>query len=116
MSVRKTVTSTRCSQLVPESSRMARTLAKTLWHWATMSLPTTLPSASKTTPGMSLLPRTLGPIPERKRRLPTRRACGKRPTGSAARDEWTDEEMATTPSLELDAHVLWLGEEAHGLE
>src|ERR1700704_5425405 len=44
-----------------------------------------LPAASSATPGISLLPRTRGPIPERKRKLPTRLACGNAPTGSGAR-------------------------------
>src|SRR6185503_13141551 len=44
----------------------------------------TLRSASRVTPGISLLPRTRGPIPERKRRLPTRLACGKAPSGAGA--------------------------------
>src|SRR6476659_3795971 len=44
------------------------------------------PSASRVTPGISLLPRTRGPIPERKRKLPTRLACGNAPTGSGARE------------------------------
>src|SRR4029434_1091178 len=45
-----------------------------------------LRSASSVTPGISLLPRTRGPIPERKRRSPTLLACGNAPTGSAARE------------------------------
>src|SRR6266404_210214 len=45
-----------------------------------------LPAASSVTPGISLLPRTRGPIPERNRRLPTRLACGNAPTGSGARE------------------------------
>src|SRR5437588_11940730 len=44
-----------------------------------------LPVASSVTPGISLLPRTRGPMPERKSKLPTRLACGKAPTGSGAR-------------------------------
>src|ERR1700730_16346213 len=44
-----------------------------------------LPDGSSVTPGISLLPRTRGPIPERKRKLPTRLACGNAPTGSGAR-------------------------------
>src|SRR5205807_4367220 len=44
-----------------------------------------LPAESSVTPGISLLPRTRGPIPERKRKLPTRFACGNAPTGSGAR-------------------------------
>src|SRR6266480_794701 len=44
------------------------------------------PSASRVTPGISLLPRTRGPIPERKIRLPTRLACGNAPTASGARE------------------------------
>src|SRR5450631_730083 len=115
MSVRKTVTSTRRSQVVPASSRMARTLAKTLSHWAMMSLATTLPAASKVTPGISLLPRRRGPMPERNSRFPTRRACGKLPTGSAARFEVTEEDMGKgAPPLKLDADVLFFGEEAQG--
>src|SRR5207302_8697105 len=45
-----------------------------------------LPVESSVTPGISLLPRTRGPMPERKRRLPTRFACGNAPTGSGARE------------------------------
>src|SRR5476651_260140 len=45
-----------------------------------------LPVASSETPGISLLPRTRGPIPERNRKLPTRLACGNAPTGSGARE------------------------------
>src|SRR5207253_11201912 len=45
-----------------------------------------LPAASSVTPGISLRPRTRGPIPERNSRLPTRLACGKAPTGSGARE------------------------------
>src|SRR5205809_5290707 len=44
-----------------------------------------LPVASSVTPGISLLPRTRGPMPERKSKLPTRFACGNAPTGSGAR-------------------------------
>ena len=42
--------------------------------------------ASSVTPGISLLPRTRGPMPERKSKLPTRFACGNAPTGSGARE------------------------------
>src|SRR2546423_7624696 len=45
-----------------------------------------LPAASSLTPGISLLPRLRGPIPERKSKLPTRLACGNAPTGSGARE------------------------------
>src|SRR5438034_2183944 len=45
-----------------------------------------LPAESSVTPGISLLPRTRGPMPERKRKLPTRLACGNAPTGSGARE------------------------------
>src|SRR6266699_5918145 len=45
-----------------------------------------LPVASRVTPGISLLPRVRGPIPERNRKLPTRLACGNAPTGSGARE------------------------------
>src|SRR5208283_3423658 len=116
MSVRKTVTSTRCSHLVPASSRMARTLANTLWHWATMSLARTFPSSSKVTPGMLLLPRTRGPIPERKRRFPTRRAWGNWPTGAATRAEVTDVTEDLLGDLQLDADVLRLSEKAQRLD
>src|SRR5204862_6168220 len=44
-----------------------------------------LPEESSVTPGMSLLPRTRGPIPERDNNSPTRFACGNAPTGSGAR-------------------------------
>src|SRR5436190_19865497 len=43
-----------------------------------------LPVASRVTPGISLLPRTRGPMPERNRKFPTRFACGNAPTGSGA--------------------------------
>src|SRR5438876_4387482 len=46
----------------------------------------TLPLESRVTPGISLLPRVRGPIPERKSKLPTRFACGNAPTGSGARE------------------------------
>src|SRR5438874_10349851 len=45
-----------------------------------------LPAESNVTPGISLLLRTRGPIPERNSRLPTRFACGNAPTGSGARE------------------------------
>src|ERR1700676_1524696 len=45
-----------------------------------------LPAASSVTPGISLLPRVRGPIPERNRKSPTRLACGNAPTGSGARE------------------------------
>src|SRR6266849_7322719 len=45
-----------------------------------------LPAASSVTPGISLLPRTRGPMPERNNKLPTRFACGNAPTGSGARE------------------------------
>src|SRR5713101_1596596 len=45
-----------------------------------------LPAASSVTPGISLLSRTRGPIPERNKKLPTRFACGNAPTGSGARE------------------------------
>src|SRR2546428_3462648 len=45
-----------------------------------------LPAESSVTPGISLLPRTRGPMPERNRKLPTRFACGNAPTGSGARE------------------------------
>src|SRR6476661_10852103 len=45
-----------------------------------------VPLGSSVTPGISLLPRTRGPIPERKSKLPTRLACGNAPTGSGARE------------------------------
>src|SRR5271167_4315885 len=115
MSVRKTVTSTSRSHVVPASSRMARTLAKTLSHWATMSLATTFPSTSRVTPGISLLPRTRGPMPDRNRRFPTRRACGKLPTGSAARVEVTEEDIRFASPLELDADILGLCEKTQRL-
>jgi hypothetical protein len=43
-------------------------------------------SASSVTPGISWLPRTRGPIPERNKKSPTLLACGNAPTGSAARE------------------------------
>src|SRR5437879_972376 len=45
-----------------------------------------LPALSSVTPGISLLPRTRGPMPERNNKLPTRFACGNAPTGSGARE------------------------------
>src|SRR5215813_86193 len=116
MSVRNTVTSTRRSQLVPASSRMAFTFSNTLLHCTAMSWSTTLPWASRVTPGMSLLPFTRGPMPERKRRLPTRRAWGNAPTGAAARCEITRSDMGLIASLEIDADVLRLGEEAQDVQ
>src|SRR5881275_262331 len=44
-----------------------------------------LPEESSVTPGISLLPRTRGPIPDRNKSSPTRFACGNAPTGSGAR-------------------------------
>src|SRR5260370_33615010 len=44
-----------------------------------------LPTESSITPGISLLPRTRGPMPERNSRFPTRFAGGNAPTGSGAR-------------------------------
>src|SRR6516165_6796416 len=116
MSVRNTVTSTSRSQLVPASSRMCFTFSNTLLHCTAMSWSTTLPWASRVTPGMSLLPFTRGPIPERKRRFPTRRAWGKDPTGAAARCEITRSDMGSAPFLEIDADVLRLGEEAQDVQ
>jgi hypothetical protein len=43
------------------------------------------PEESSLTPGISLLPRTRGPIPDRNNNPPTRFACGNAPTGSGAR-------------------------------
>src|ERR1700754_3489107 len=40
---------------------------------------------SNVTPGISLLPRLRGPMPDRNNRFPTRLACGNAPTGSGAR-------------------------------
>src|SRR5438045_7866852 len=45
-----------------------------------------LPAESNVTPGISLLLRLRGPIPERNNRSPTRFACGNAPTGSGARE------------------------------
>src|SRR5947208_10200961 len=45
-----------------------------------------LPAESNVTPGISLLPRLRGPMPERNNKSPTRFACGKAPTGSGARE------------------------------
>src|SRR5713101_5522470 len=45
-----------------------------------------LPPESSVTPGISFLPRTRGPMPERNKKLPTRFACGNAPTGSGARE------------------------------
>src|ERR1700731_4515859 len=85
MFVRKTVTSTMSFQLAPASSRTSRTFSKAARHCFSISWLSILPSAVSVAPGISLLPRTRGPIPERKRKLPTRLACGNAPTGSGAR-------------------------------
>src|SRR5438876_6180404 len=45
-----------------------------------------LPDESSVTPGISLLPRTRGPMPEKNSKSPTRFACGNAPTGSGARE------------------------------
>src|SRR5262249_30968352 len=47
-----------------------------------------LPDESSLTPGIALLPRLRGPIPDRNNRFPTRFACGNAPTGSGARELW----------------------------
>src|SRR5262250_1849123 len=44
-----------------------------------------LPAESNVTPGISLLPRLRGPMPDRNNRFPTRFAWGNAPTGSGAR-------------------------------
>src|SRR5438067_1287290 len=85
MSVRKTVTSTMSRQVAPASSSTSRTFSNTASHCVSMSSLTTLPEASSVTPGISLLPRTRGPIPDRNKSSPTRLACGNAPTGSGAR-------------------------------
>src|SRR5688500_16592372 len=46
-----------------------------------------LPFASNSTPGIFLVPRSRGPTPDKNKRLPTRRACGYKPTGSGALDD-----------------------------
>src|SRR5437773_3330741 len=56
----------------------------------------TLPASSSITPGISLVPRCRGPIPDRNKRSPTRFACGNAPTGSGAR------------SLSKDLLIDWL--------
>src|SRR5215831_20832208 len=114
MSVRNTVTSTRWSQVVPASSRMARTLSNTLLHWMAMSWSVTLPCASSVTPGMSWLPRTRGPMPERKRRFPTRRAWKGAHRGRGALRGHSVRHGPST-SLQVNADVLRLGEEAERL-
>src|SRR5205823_12988585 len=45
----------------------------------------TLPVESNVTPGISLVLRLRGPIPDRNKNSPTRFACGNAPTGSGAR-------------------------------
>src|ERR1700694_2846369 len=60
-----------------------------------------LPDESSLTPGISLLPRTRGPIPERNRKLPTRFACGNAPTGSRAR-ELSDVLLISSGTLTAD--------------
>ena len=72
MFVRKTVTSTMFAHAEPASSRIARMLRKTDRHWAAKS------------PGIASVPGSRGPMPERKSKLPTRRACGYAPTGLGA--------------------------------
>jgi len=44
-----------------------------------------LPEESSVTPGISLLPRTRGPMPDKNNNSPTRFAWGNAPTGSGAR-------------------------------
>src|ERR1700716_842669 len=53
-----------------------------------------LPAGSSVTPGISLLPRVRGPIPDKNRKLPTRFACGNAPTGSGARELSKDSLMS----------------------
>src|SRR5450432_1214246 len=69
-----------------------------------MSWLTTLPPASMETPGISLVPRARGPMPERKSRLPTRLTCGNAPTGSGARELSKDSLMAPTLAARDRAH------------
>src|SRR4029077_3280415 len=85
MFVRNTVTSTMSFQLTPASSSTSRTFSNTARHCVSISYPSGLPVASSVTPGISLLPRLRGPIPERNSKLPTCFACGNAPTGSGAR-------------------------------
>src|SRR6187401_3481050 len=58
-----------------------------------------LRSASSVTPGISWLPRTRGPMPERNKRLPTRFAWGNAPTGSGARELSKDSLILLLPTL-----------------
>src|SRR5437899_10636878 len=60
-----------------------------------------LPVESSVTPGISLLPRVRGPIPERNSKLPTRFACGNAPTGSGARELLNDSLIIEGVLLEL---------------
>src|SRR5207248_8044306 len=68
------------------TSKASRTCSKTAGHCASMSYLTILPAEASVTPGIFLLPRTRGPIPERESEVPTRLACGNAPTGSGARE------------------------------
>src|SRR5204862_6841454 len=68
------------------STNTSRTVSKHARHCCSMSYLTILSAESSVTPGIFLLPRTRGPIPERNRRLLTRFACGNAPTGSGARE------------------------------
>src|SRR5438045_2864771 len=65
-----------------------------------------LPVESSVTPGISLLPRTRGPMPERKRRLPTRFAWGNAPTGSGARELSKDWLMIRGRKTEIGGRTL----------
>src|SRR6266853_1204170 len=63
-----------------------------------------LPEESSVTPGMSLLPRTRGPMPDRNNNSPTRFAWGNAPTGSGARSLLKVSFMAyLLPSISMKA-------------
>src|SRR6266487_1127610 len=64
-----------------------------------------LPTASSVTPGISLLPRIRGPMPERNRRSPTRLAWGNEPTGSGARELSKDLLMLKNSNRELRSNA-----------
>src|SRR5215831_5578070 len=98
MSVRKTVTSTTFSSELPASSRIALTFSMHARVCASM------PS------GIFSVSRSRGPIPERKSKFPTRRACGYGPRGRGAREDTT----AGFLSEGFTPHILREGR--HGVE
>ena len=84
MLVKKTVTSTILSQLLPLASSTAFTFAKTCRHSASISYLIIFPSASSSSPGIELSFALLLPMPERNNKFPIRLACGYAPKGCAA--------------------------------